>query len=128
MAHHALALSAKTGHLAGMLVASFALNVVILCAVLALLWRGHAPTVAGFGPDSPSRRIVLCAFGAVWVASATALAWPDKAADVAHTLLPLQIAYALLTWPALGISHPVARGGLALAAFHIATMITVYAA
>lgn len=110
-----------------MLTVSFAVNVLVLAPVLALIWRDGPNVTAAFGPDTPARRILACLYAIICAASVTALAWPDKALDVAHTLLPLQIAYKLLTWPALGWRSAVVRANLAIAALHTATMVTVYA-
>jgi hypothetical protein len=109
-----------------MLTLSFAVNVVVLVPVLVLMWRGGPAADAAFGPDTPARRILACVYAAIAIASATALGWPDKAVDVAHTLLPLQIAYKLMTAPAVGAKSPVAMANLAIAALHGATMVSLY--
>lgn len=110
-----------------MLFLSFAVNLIVLAPVVVALWRGGPRVDAAFGPDGPARRILACVYAVIAVASATALGWPDKAVDVAHTLLPLQIGYKVLTWPAVGSGNPVVRVNLAVAALHTATMVALYA-
>jgi hypothetical protein len=101
-------------------------NLLVLVPLLAGLTFSAGRLAPVFGPDSPSRRLLACVLATVALASAAALAQPHKAADIAHTLLPLQVLFSLLALPALGLRHPVALSGLFVAAVHAATTVTLY--
>ncbi|MFD1341340.1 hypothetical protein [Litorisediminicola beolgyonensis] len=105
---------------------SFIVNVVVLVPVLAGIWRDHPRMTEVFGPDTPARRVLACFYATILCASLAALVFPDKAGEIAHTLFPLQILYKLMSLPALGLRHPVARVNAAVAALHTATMVTFY--
>lgn len=80
-----------------------------------------------FGGGAPARRILICLYATIAIASGglIAMLWPfpdRRAAQMAVALLTFQIADKLLTLPALGVSHPVARTNLAIAAFHGAAL------
>ena len=59
-------------------------------------------------------------------ASLAALSFPDKAAEIAHTLFPLQILCTLIAQPLLGLAARLAQVSAALAALHLVTMVTLY--
>jgi hypothetical protein len=105
---------------------SFLVNIAVLVPVLVGLVRGTKGMDGAFGPDTPSRRILACVYATILLASLAALVFPDKAAEIAHTLFPLQILYKILTLPALGLRHPVARANAAIAVLHTVTMVTLY--
>ena len=105
---------------------SFAVNILLLLPVLVGLLRGSAVAGRAFGPDTAARRLLAAVFATILCASLAALAFPDKAAEIAHTLFPLQILYKAMTLPLLGLTHPVARVNAAVAALHTATMVTLY--
>ena len=100
-----------------------AFNVVVLVPVLAGLLAAPRAMDRAFGPgDAPARRILGCVYAAILAASLALLgaqAAGLAGADVpALTLFAVQIAYKLLTIPAVGLANPVVATNLLVVLVH----------
>ncbi|MDW4498581.1 hypothetical protein R5H30_11355 [Sulfitobacter sp. D35] len=113
-----------------MLAAAFALNCTVLVPVLFMIWKDGHGARAAFGPDGPARRILACLYGAILLAGAVVLGAllsgrAEVALAIGLVLLPVQIVYKLATAPALGLTHPVVRANLGIAAAHTLVLGTI---
>ena len=109
-----------------MMMLSFAANLAVALVVLLGLWRGVPDLRGALGPDSPSRRLLTAILATLACASIAGLGRPDKAAEIAHTLFPLQILATLISVPLLGLKARAAQIAAALAVLHLVTMVTLY--
>ena len=76
-----------------------------------------------FGPDTPSRRILACLYLAIAGASALALIVVPLRMSIVVVLLPLQIAYKLLTmFFVADTKNPVPWWNLVISALHAASL------
>lgn len=105
---------------------SFAANLAVAAAVLGALWRDLPRMTRALGPDGASRRLLAAILATLACASIAGLARPDKAAEIAHTLFPLQILATLIALPLLGLRARAAQVAGLLALLHLGTMVTLY--
>ncbi|CTQ48485.1 hypothetical protein JDO7802_00487 [Jannaschia donghaensis] len=103
---------------------SLALNVLILIPVTWGLLADSAGMAQAFGPDQPSRRILLAVYLAIAACSAALLLWPGGRMLVPG-LLAVQGIYKVLTVPLLGIGHPVVVTNLGIVVVHGVTLATI---
>ena len=104
---------------------SLALNVLVLVPVCGSLLSNAGWTMTAYGPPSPARGILLSIYLAILVVSAGLLFKPVPAMVAA--LLVVQIVYKLTTPITVGtLANPVVLSNLAIAAFHAATLATIY--
>lgn len=109
-----------------MLTLSLWLNIAVLVPVtLSILAR--APWAdAAYGPASPARGILLAIYLAILALSVLILVTGlDRHAPA---MLALQVIYKLLTAPLVGLRNPVVLSNLGIAAFHGATLWTLWSA
>jgi hypothetical protein len=110
-----------------MIYISLALNTLVLLPIIVLMFV-KAPIVdETWGSFSPARGILMSIYFAILVVSVALLFLPVPALVAA--LLLVQVIYKVTTPFTVGeISHPVVISNLAIAAFHIATLITIFRA
>ncbi|MFM7349870.1 MAG: hypothetical protein ACKO01_10345 [Erythrobacter sp.] len=108
-----------------MVLASLALNIVVLLPVcVGLMTRAHW-TVAAFGDVTPARGILLSLYIALLISSAALLLMPVPA--IVAGLLTLQIVYKVTTpFTVESIGNPVVLTNLAVAAVHAVTIVTIW--
>lgn len=102
-----------------MLLIAFLLNVAVTVAVSTLTILGSWRMEQVLGPDTPARRILVCLYLAIGVASLVGLVLiatgeGARARSIALTLFPLQIGYKLATVAVLGALQPVALSNLVI--------------
>lgn len=108
-----------------MLVLSLLLNVAVLVPVCAGLVGKVGWAQAAYGDDTPARRILLCVYAAILVLSVALLVHREPRAVAA--LLAVQVVYKLATPFAVGTpANPVVVSNLGIAAFHAATLATMW--
>jgi hypothetical protein len=109
---------------------SLALNIAVLVPVCHGLITKAGWTLAAYGPDSAARGILLSVYLAILICSAGLLFRPVPAAVAA--LLAVQIIYKLITPFTVGtpsapdIANPVVISNLAIAAFHLVTLLFIW--
>ena len=107
--------------------ASLTLNILVLAPVTAGLLLSAKWTLPAFGPASPARGILLSIYLAIAAMSALLLASPR--AEAVAALLAMQILYKLTTPFTVGtIRNPVVVSNLLIAAFHAATLMSLFGA
>lgn len=110
---------------------SHIVNVIVVTVIPLLILRNAAAMTAVYGPDTPARRILACLYATIAAASAGALlaqfafGRPEISVGIAQVLFPLQIAYKLATWPAVGLRNPVVMSNLAISVLHAASLATL---
>jgi hypothetical protein len=110
-----------------MILLSLLLNLVVLVPVVGLLLGRPSWAEQTYGPPTPARGILVSIYGSILVASA-GLLWAGDAGMVS-TLLALQVLYKVSAPFTVGsATHPVVASNLAIAAFHTATLATVWVA
>ncbi len=115
-----------------MLILSFAVNLLVLVPLLSAFAANPAGLDPVFGPDTDARRILVCLYATLALASVTGLVlWGLGAQDAARTLglvlFSVQIAYKLMTVPAVGLASPVVLTNLAVVGVHAVTLYTLLA-
>lgn len=108
-----------------MLNLSLMVNIAVLVPVVGFLIANDLPAQRAYGPDTPARRILICVYGAILLASVALLAASWAGQDIlahAQTLLAVQVIYKLATLPAVGARNPVVIANLGIAALHAATL------
>jgi len=110
-----------------LLTLSHLVNVIVVTIIPTLIIRDTPAMAAVYGPDHPARRILTCLYITIAIASAVALAsqatgQPALSIRIASVMFPMQIAYKLMTLPAVGARNPVVISNLAIAALHAATL------
>lgn len=108
-----------------MITASLLLNVLVLSPVCFGLSTNKRWAAASYGEATPARGILLSVYLAIAVASAVLLVASDPSAVAA--LLFIQVVYKVTTPVTVkSLSHPVVRSNLGIAAFHSATLVTIW--
>ncbi|WP_299048477.1 hypothetical protein [uncultured Tateyamaria sp.] len=108
-----------------MLIAALVVNLVILVPVIAGLVRGRMDLA--FGPDTDARRILLCLYCSIAVASAVLIllhvlgaAW---AVPMTFALFAVQIMYKLATVVMVGLHSPVVATNLCVVVFQLSAIL-----
>jgi hypothetical protein len=105
---------------------------VIVVTIIPVLIAGDSPAMtACYGPDSAARRILACLYATIAIASAVALLGQASgnaalAIAIAAVLFPMQIAYKLMTLPAVGWRNPVVKSNIAIALLHTVTLAALW--
>ena len=103
---------------------SMLLNVFVLVPVTFGIMTDADWTGAAYGPDTPTRGIVLAFYLAILVASVGFLFKPMP--EAVSAMLALQIMYKVLTPVTVGtVSNPVVMSNLGIAAFHAITLFVI---
>ena len=103
---------------------SHLVNVIVVTIIPYLIWRNRPEMTAVYGPDSPARRILVCLYGTIALASAAALVAqfgagvPEISRSIALVMFPLQIVYKVATVFAVGLRNPVVVSNVIIAALH----------
>ena len=105
-------------------------NVCVAGLLPVLIAKGRPAMAAVYGPDSQARRILACLYAGIAATSLVALmALVAGEASLFRTitvvLFPMQIAYKLATWPAVGLQSPVVRSNLAISAVLAAGLVAL---
>lgn len=112
----------RESYVPAMILASLVVNLAVLVPLLGMVLRGSEDMARVYGPDAPSRRILISVYGAIAMLSAVGLAGYAVGAAKIVALLPgllaVQVVYKLLTWPMVGLGNPVVVANLFIAAFH----------
>lgn len=114
-----------------MITLSYVVNLLVLVPLLSAFALQPANMDSVFGPITDARRILVCLYATIAVASIAGLALMTigetaLATQIGLTLFALQIIYKLMTVPMVGLSSPVVLTNLAVVAIHSATLITVW--
>ena len=105
---------------------SLLLNVAVLLPVCTSLAANAGWTLSAYGPAAPARGILLSIYLAILVVSLGLLFKPVPAMVAA--LLIVQIVYKVTTPFTVGtLSNPVVLSNLAIAAFHVVTVRSIFA-
>ncbi|MEM6310994.1 MAG: hypothetical protein AAF754_13200 [Pseudomonadota bacterium] len=107
------------------------MNLVVLIPLLSAFALQPANMDPVFGPATDARRILVCLYASIALASVAgltliAIGEPDLARQIGFTLFSLQIIYKLMTVPMVGLSSPVVITNVTVAAIHTATLITAW--
>lgn len=110
---------------------SHLVNVIVVTAISLLIARNVPAMTACYGSDSAARRILACLYATIAIVSAAALAGQASgnlaaSISIAGILFPMQIAYKLMTLPAVGWHNPVVKSNLAIALLHTATLSALW--
>lgn len=105
-----------------MINASLVLNIAVLIPVVLSLLFSAAWVDGAYGSPTPARKILLSIYVSILVCSVILLVHPDIRA--ASALLGVQIIYKLLSPIVVGtLKNPVVLSNIAIAAFHIVTLV-----
>ena len=108
-----------------LVIASLALNLVVLIPVCSGIVTDAAWARSAYGSATPARGILLSVYIAIAVISALLL-WSQDPKLVA-ALLAVQIIYKLTTPATVGsLQNPVVVGNLLIAAFHSVTLLSIW--
>jgi hypothetical protein len=100
---------------------SHLVNVIVVTIIPVLIARDSPAMTACYGPDSAARRILACLYATIAIASAVALV-----GQASGMLFPMQIAYKLMTLPAVGWRNPVVKSNIAIALLHTITLTALW--
>ena len=114
-----------------MITLSYVVNLLVLIPLLSAFALQPANMDTVFGPVTDARRILVCLYATIAIASIAGLLLLGMgetalATQIGLTLFALQITYKLLTVPLVGLSSPVVFTNLVVVAIHGATLITVW--
>ncbi|OYY91570.1 MAG: hypothetical protein B7Y45_03175 [Sphingomonas sp. 28-66-16] len=106
-------------------------NVIVVTIIPVLIARDAPAMTACYGPDSAARRILACLYATIAIVSAVALVGQASgntalSIAIAGVLFPMQIAYKLMTLPAVGWRNPVVKSNLAIALLHTVTLAMLW--
>ncbi len=106
-------------------------NLIVVTFIPVLIARDVPMVTACYGADSAARRILACLYATIAMASAVALIGQalgntTLSIAIAGVLFPMQIAYKLMTIPAVGWRNPVVKSNLAIALLHTATLAVIW--
>ena len=99
------------------------INILVLATLCLALIREQPAMDAAYGPDTPARGILIAMYLTILGLSVLALVAPLPLAAV-QTLVAFQVIYKLTTALTVGLSNPVVRANLAIAAFHAVALAT----
>jgi hypothetical protein len=106
---------------------SLLLNIVVLTPICVGLSTGASWIGEAYGPQTAARGILLSVYLSIGLVSARLLLAPEPRAVGA--LLLVQVVYKLTTPVTVGtVFNPVVVSNLGIAAFHAATLVTIYRA
>ena len=101
-------------------------NVAILGVILTLFALDSGALSGPYGPDTPARRILICVYGTIALASVVLIALHLRATPSARPwtqmLLVLQITYKLGTVALIGLGNPVVVSNLIIALAYAAAL------
>jgi len=113
-----------------MLIVSFAVNLLVLIPLLSAFAFNPTSMDPVFGADTDARRILVCLYATIALATVVgvgllALGAPNEARTLGVILFSMQIAYKLMTVPAVGLGSPVVLTNLAVVGVHAVTLFTL---
>ena len=125
------ALARTSRKAAAIITLSYIVNLVVLIPLLSAFALQPANMDPVFGPATDARRILVCLYASIALASVAgltliAIGEPDLARQIGFTLFSLQIIYKLMTVPMVGLSSPIVITNVTVAAIHMATLITAW--
>ncbi len=120
----------RDGHML-LLSLSHVINVIVVTVIPVLIARDAPAMTACYGPDSAARRILACLYATIAMASVFALAAQASghavvSIAIAGVLFPMQIAYKIMTLPAVGWRNPVVISNLVIALLYTVTLAMLW--
>ena len=113
--------------MAKMIYISLIINIVVLIPICSALLLDAGWVNDGYGPASPARGILLSIYMAILIASVFFLFGVDP--KFVAALLAIQVLYKITTPFTVGtLQNPVVISNLLIAAFHVATLYTIWKA
>ncbi|WP_298676384.1 hypothetical protein [uncultured Lentibacter sp.] len=114
-----------------MLTLSHGLNLLILLPLLAAFLFTPESMTPAFGPDTNARRILVCLYATIAVASMVSLAllatgYTETGRHISVTLFALQIVYKSLTVLFIGFGSSVVVTNGVVVLVHSTTLLTLY--
>lgn len=114
-----------------MLILSYALNLLILLPLLAGFAMQPAQMDTVFGPDTDARRILICLYATIALASGAGLflmiaGRANLALTLGVSLFAVQITYKLLTIPLVGWDSPIVKTNTRVVIIHTMTLLSIW--
>ena len=108
-----------------MVTLSLSLNIAVLLPVCLGLIKGASWIIPAYGEATAARQILLSVYASILLVSALLLVFYDL--KLVAALLLVQVVYKVITPFAVGtLSNPVVVSNLSIAAFHMATLLTIW--